>query len=239
VLTPEIRRTYDRYVQLTEARMEEELARGVYLWIDSAPALRDERYRRLRRGEVLVEKLVTKNHGRPITAPDAIIHHYVAVLFVPGVSLAKTLSLVHDYDNYPRYYAPDVVACRLLESTTDGGRIALRIYQKKGLSATVDTEQVFDYKRLDASRHVSRARTTKVQEVRRSGEDRGFLWATNSYRRYWEKDGGTYIQIEGVSLSRDAPLALGWLVNRFISSVHKDFLLHMIESTRRALSAAR
>jgi hypothetical protein len=83
---------------------------------------------------------------------------------------------------------------------------------------------------------LSHARSTSVREVGRSGEDRGFLWAIHSYWRYWEKDGGTYIQIEAVSLSRDAPAGLGWLVNRFITSVHKDFLHHMVVSTRRALT---
>lgn len=237
VLSPETRRIYDHYVRLTEARMEKDLERGVYLWIDGDPARRDERYRRLRLGEVLIEKLVTEENGRPVAAPGAIIHHYVAVVFLPGASLERVLSLVHDYGNYHRYYAPDIVAARLLEERPGGATIALRIYQKKGLSATVDTEQTVEYRRLDPLRHMSRARTTKVHEVGRDGEDRGFLWATNSYRRYWEKDGGTYMQIEGVSLSRDAPLALGWLVNRFIRSAHKDFLLHLMEATRRALAA--
>jgi hypothetical protein len=236
VLTPEIRRAYDHYVQLTEARMEADLGRGVYLWIDTEPALRADRYQRLHSGEVLFEKLVTKENGRPVEAPGAMIHHYVGAVFVPGATLARTLAVVQDYDNYQRNYAPAIVSSKLLERRTDSSSMVLQIYQKKGLSATVETNQVVEYRRLDAARHLSHARSTSVREVGRSGEDRGFLWAIHSYWRYWEKDGGTYIQIEAVSLSRDAPAGLGWLVNRFITSVHKDFLHHMVVSTRRALT---
>jgi len=64
--------------------------------------------------------------------------------------------------------------------------------------------------------------STKIAEVKDSdhpdgeewpvGQGRGYLWRLNTYWRFEEKDGGVYMQCEALSLTRDIPLGLGWLL---------------------------
>ena len=67
------------------------------------------------------------------------------------------------------------------------------------------------------------------------GEEHGFLWRMNTYWSYEERDGGLYIEIESVSLSRSIPVGLGWAIGPFIESVPRDSLEFTLEATRNAL----
>ena len=214
-----VRRGFEQYAAAQEARMVAEIANGGFF---SATGLD-----RLRKGETLLDS---------VPAPEidgGLIHHRKARIFAPGARFAQALALVEDYDRYPAVYRPDIQRARVLERQGHDARIYLQIFKRKILSATLDTEHEIRYTGLDDQRGYSFTRTTKVEEAGRA--DRGFLWRINSYWRFWEHDGGVYIQVESISLSRDAPAGLGWLVTGFIKSVHRDFLVHMAESTRDAL----
>jgi hypothetical protein len=71
------------------------------------------------------------------------------------------------------------------------------------------------------------------------GEEHGFLWRMNTYWSYEERDGGLYIQIESVSLSRSIPIGLGWAIGPFIESVPRDSLEFTLRATSDALRKAR
>ena len=63
---------WERYVTVTEARMQTQLdGEAPFLWVDSL--VDDEReavYARLRGGEVVIDKLETREHGDKIGSPD-------------------------------------------------------------------------------------------------------------------------------------------------------------------------
>jgi hypothetical protein len=61
----------------------------------------------------------------------------------------------------------------------------------------------------------------------------------NTYWSYEERDGGLYIEIESVSLSRSIPTGLGWAVGPFIQSVPREALEFTLEATRDALLKRR
>ena len=44
----------------------------------------------------------------------------------------------------------------------------------------------------------------------------------NTYWSYEERDGGLYMQIESVSLTRSIPTGLGWAIGPFVESVPRD-----------------
>ena len=46
-----------------------------------------------------------------------------------------------------------------------------------------------------------------------------------------------YVQCEAISLTRDIPVGLGWLVRPFIKSIPEKSLTSTLEDTRRALEA--
>jgi hypothetical protein len=67
------------------------------------------------------------------------------------------------------------------------------------------------------------------------GKDNGFLWRLNSYWRFFETGRGVYVQCEAVSLTRDIPTGLHWLIAPFIESIPKESLEFTLRSTRTAV----
>ena len=69
------------------------------------------------------------------------------------------------------------------------------------------------------------------------GQDGGFLWRLNSYWRFEEKDNGVYVEVESISLTRDIPTGLGWLIKPFITGIPRESLLMTLGSMRTAAEA--
>jgi hypothetical protein len=69
------------------------------------------------------------------------------------------------------------------------------------------------------------------------GNDHGYVWRLYSYWRIEEKDGGTYIQVESVGLSRTIPWAIAWLVDPLTRSIPRNVLFRLLDSTRIAVQS--
>src|SRR5712692_11462982 len=117
-LKQETAEAFNRYVRVTEDRMAEGLRDGrTFLWVDTFPELqRDKLYTQLRQGVIVVERLETLEKEKRIRVPDGLIHHWIAVSFVPGVNLPQVLALLQDYDHHQDIYKPDVLRSRLLDA---------------------------------------------------------------------------------------------------------------------------
>ncbi len=61
------------------------------------------------------------------------------------------------------------------------------------------------------------------------------MYRLNTYWRFLERDGGTYIQCESLTLSRDVPFALSWIIKPFISQVPKESLAFTLERAKAEL----
>ncbi len=249
--SPATREAFDRYVRITEARISTELTPGgAFLWPDKLHGgERDGAYAALRRGEIQIERVATLDHGQEIFCPRGMIHHWVGIVFVPGATLDQTLRMVQDYDHHAEVYAPDVVRSKLISRSGDNFRVFMRFRRKKIVTVVLDTEHDVRYQRLDATRAASRSVSTRIQEVHDAGapderdlpegEGGGFLWRINSYWRFQERDGGTYVQCESVSLTRDIPTGFGWLIGPFVESIPRESLRFTLEAARNHLEAAR
>jgi hypothetical protein len=250
-LKPPTVEAFERYVKATEARIEKELSRpGTFLYVDGLPGPRRAQVRAmLRRGEILMERLETRDaSGREMTAPDALIHHWLGAVFIPGASLQQTLDLVQDYDHHQDIYKPEVVRSKLLVRNGSDFKIFYRLRKKKFVvTMTYNTDHDVHYFPVDATHCHSRSYTTRIAEVEDAdtpqerekpvGHDRGFLWRLYSYWRFQERDGGVYVECESVSLTRDIPLAVSWLVKPFVADIPKESLQMTMGSTRYAVLA--
>jgi hypothetical protein len=246
-LQPKANQAYDRYVELTQAQVSLQLAKlDSYLWIDQlAPDLRSADYQTLRNGGPVIERAETLDDGKAISAPGALIHHWVGTVFVPGATLDQTLAFMQDYDHKVEYFKPDILISKILAHSGGDYTVHIRFYTKKVITEVVDTEQEVHYQRIDATHAWSRSRTTRVQEVSNPGEkderlepqghDHGFVWRMNTFWKFQEKDGGTYIECQALSLSRDIPTGLGWVVGPFVQSVPRESLTFTLETARNAL----
>jgi hypothetical protein len=246
-LKPETIAAFDRYVAATNARMDAELrVSDRFLWVSGQPAAeRTSGLDRVRRGEVLVERLATTMRGRPIEIPGGLVHHWVGLAFLPGVTLERTVALLQDYDRHAAVYAPQITRSALRAHRDDEFRFELRFFMQKGIAVVVDTENTARFVRLDADRASSAIVATRIAEVenpgspeereKRPGLDSGYLWRLNTYWRFLHRDGGTYVQCESISLTRGIPTGLAWLIGPVVNSLPRESLEFTLEATRRAL----
>jgi hypothetical protein len=245
-LTPQTASAFDHYVRATESKMNAIPASQPFLAVDRLPdGPRSEASAELRDGKIWIEKLETLDSGAKITAPGGLIHHWTATVFIPGVTLAQTLALEEDYNAHAKYFQPDVMASRIVHRSGDDFEVYLRFHKQKVVSAVLDTTHRVHYQMVSATRAASESRTTRIQEVQDAGtakehlepegHDDGFLWRMNTYWKFEEKDGGTYVESETISLTRDIPAGLGWIVGPFIDSIPKESLTFTLGTTRSVL----
>jgi hypothetical protein len=227
---------WDFYVARTEARIEGELAseKGFLVLDFLEPSERVRCEETMHRGEICVLKRETlSEESKRIDVPGGMIHHWYGSVFLPGVKLDRVLEWVQTYDGREKFY-PEVEESRLLSRQGDHYHIFLRLKRTRVLTAHYATEHDVSFRRHGEGKASSRSIATRIRELDRTGteeerelppdRDRGFLWRLNSYWRFEERDGGTVVECESVSLSRSIPDAVVWLVRSFIRSVPRESL---------------
>ena len=235
-LKPETVEAFDRYIRETEQRLADS---KIFLWADENA----DRARRVKAGEVVVEPFRAK---AVIPVPGGLVHDWVGSVFIPGATVERTLAMAQDYDHHKDVYKPEVIGSRLISHTGNDFHIYLRLLKKKVITVVLASEHDVKYTPLDNTRWRSVSRTTKIAEVEKAGkpEERekppgtgeGFLWKLNSYWRFEERDGGTWLECEAISLTRDVPIGLGWIVEPIIRDLPKESLANTLRLTRAALA---
>ena len=249
-LRPETERTFQRYVQAAEGRIQTEVSHpDAFLYLDEVPEPRRSQVRdSIKHGEVFMERLNLRDvSGQAIEIPGGLIHHWVGDVFIPGHSIRQVLDLVENYNQHQEVYRPDVVRSRLLGHNGQDFKVFLQFREKKAVTVTLNTVHDVRYTRVDDSHWYSRSVATRIAEVEDAdkpdeqekppGHDSGFLWRLNSYWRFVERDRGVYVECESISLTRDIPTGLGWLVGPFVTSIPKESLERTLGSTRSAVLA--
>jgi len=208
-----------------------------FLWADQSP----ERLQRVRGGEILVSYVGQQN---PKPVPSGLIHDWIGAAFIPDARIEDVLSSVRDYGNYKVYYKPAVVDSRLLGSDGPCGKYSMRVVNQEVIAqAALDMEYETCYFKIDERRWYSITRTTRVQEIQRYGQPNeqellpnqgsGYIWGLYSIARFEQRDGGTYVEVEAIALSRDIPIAVRWLVNPIVRRVSRNSMLSSLQQTRR------
>lgn len=251
-LEPNTLAGFNRYVDASEARMDKDAARpDDFLYIEGLPeSQRAEALATLQRGEVYMQRLETHDaSGADIEVPDGLVHHWLGDVFIPGATLPEVLSLVQDYDHHQDIYQPEVVRSRLIRHDGNDYQIFYRLVKKKVLTVTLDTNHDVRYFPIDSTHCRSRSASTRIAQVDNAGQpgehedpvghDGGFLWRMNSYWRFEQKDGGVYVEVESISLTRDIPAGLGWLIKPFVTSIPRESLLMTLGSTRSAVESRK
>jgi hypothetical protein len=234
-LQPETNAAFARYVRTLEARMDQRQASHRFLWADDDPS----RVQTLRAGQILAQPAGGATES-PV--PHGLIHDWIGAVFIPGVALASVISAVQDYDRHKLVYGPEVIDSRLLSRTGDDFHIYLRLRKKKIITVTLNTEHDVRYDPVDAAHYRSRSYSTRIAEVANAGspderelpigKDHGFLWRLDSYWRFEQRDGGVYVECEAVSLTRDVPAGLAWLIAPIIRDLPRESLIATLTSTR-------
>ena len=250
-LKEETATAFDRYITLTEERNAAELKAGTpFLWNDSLPEAESHAaFESVRHGTTRIEKRQTLDQGKEIHCPSGMIHHWEALSFIPNATVDDVLKILEDYDHHSEYYKPDVEQSKTLQHDGNHYRVFLRFRRHKVITVVLNTTHDVNYFRDSATRAHSRSSAVKIAEVdsagsndereKAPGDDGGFLWRMETWWRLEERDGGVYIQSEVVSLTRDIPTGLGWMVGPFVSGIPKESLAFTMDATRKAVLSAK
>jgi hypothetical protein len=171
--------------------------------------------------------------GKPILEPrenadigGASIHHYSAMMHIPGATIEGVRHIMQDYPNYPKYFKGDAVkASGTLnpDSTPADEHFTAHVSIAESTAwMGVAYDCVYDthYRRLDPKRWQSISTADSIKEWRDprdagkgtfpEGDDHGFMWRTATYWFVRENNGGVDIQLESMTLSRPVPAGFGW-----------------------------
>ena len=182
----------------------------------------------------------------PLTQPArALLHHWRGTAFAPGATAAQFEEMLRDFGAYPHVFAPQVIEAHALPLGSDGMQAMIRVRQKHVITVVMDTSYDVSFGRLDSRDGYSTSRSTRISEIDAPGtdheraltaaEEHGFLWKLNTYWSYQQRDGGLYVQIESVSLSRSIPAGLGWALRPYVTSVPRESLEFTLRSAMNAL----
>lgn len=222
---------FDSYVGQVESRLEQQHR-------TPKDFLATEDWARLRGGEQMIEQVTPAEKA---DLPGAMLHHWRGSAFVPGVTASDFEQTMKNFSAYPQRYAPQIVQARVIGQQDDRFQVTMRVRQKHVITVVMDTEYDITFGRLDARHGYSLSRSTRISEIESPGTDKeralgpnenhGFLWRLNTYWSCEERDGGLYMQIETVSLSRSVPAGLAWAIKPFVESVPRESLEFTLRAT--------
>ena len=231
---------WEAYVQGVSARNQEHLdPERSFLSTDEVPG----QAARLRGGEIVVSPVGPKV---PLPVPSGLIHDWAGAAFIPDAALRDVLPLIRDYGHYKDFYSPTVVQSRLRATEAGQDRFSLVVMNDSILARTAfDSDYQTSYTRVDDRHWYSISESTRIREVAGYGtpaehtlpedDGTGILWRAFSVGRFEERDGGVYVEIEAVVLSRDIPVALRWLVNPLVRRISRAALVTSLLQTRAAV----
>ena len=157
------------------------------------------------------------------------------------------LEVTRDYDRYKEFYRPSVIESRVVArgrfgrpvfNAADEQGVLLENGARCGLSRSPTC--AWTTGAFTACRE-----TTRVQEVedygqpseRRlpEGEGGGYIWKLFSIARLEQRDGGVYVEMETVALSREIPAMVRLVVDPIVRRVSRNSMLTSIQQTEEAV----
>ncbi len=235
VPTPAAIAGFNDYVGQVEARLAQEhrSADGFLPPADTA---------RVKNGDVVLEHL-TPAASKEMSGP--LLQDWRGTAFVPGAKGSDFERVMRNFATFPQIYSPEVLSASVPLHEGNHYHVAMRVRQQHIITVVLDMTYDQTFGRLDAQHGYSLSRSMKITEIDAAGtpkeramsadEDHGYLWRLNNYWSYEERDGGLYIQVESVSLSRAVPKGLGWAIGPFVNSVPRESLEFTLKATRDAL----
>lgn len=239
-LKKETLKDWDEYIQASSSKMQERMRPdGRFLWVDEVP----ERNRQVRAGKILVSP-AGPHIPKPVTS--GLIHDWIGASFIPGAKLEDVFSVVRDYDRYKTFYPPSVTDSKSLSADGPTNKFSLVLVNKEAVAKTaLESEYEACYLPFAEKQWYGMAYSTRVQEIRNFGhpsetklppdEGTGYIWRIYSLARFEERDGGVYMELEAIALSRDIPVAVRWAVDPIVRRVSKNALITSLRQTAEAV----
>ena len=239
-LKPATLDAWQQYVDAAKSRMQARLQPGAqFLWTDQDP----ERAARVKEGDIEVAPLL--GHGWK-SVPGGLIHDWIGASFIPNASLSDLLGVLENYDHYKDVYKPVVIDSQLEQRADGTDRFSMRwLHKVLFVTAAIDTDNKSHTYRIDNTRAYTLSQTTEVREIENYGkadqrelapdQGSGYIWRLYSINRYEERDGGLYVEVEAMALTRDIPFSVRFMVKPVVMKLSRDSLDTSLEQTRTAV----
>lgn len=230
-LKPETLKAWDDYVEAATNRMQH---RETFLWSEEDA----DRLRKVLGGEIVVSP--TEPHI-PRKVPSGLIHDWMGAAFISNAKIEDVFAVIRDYEHYPDFYAPTVVRSKAIVKGDSEDRYSMLLVNKPLIAKTsLDGEYRSTYVRVSENRWYSTTQSTRIQEIT-SGhklpedEGSGLLWRVFSVARFEARDGGVFIELEAMALSRDIPASLRWMIEPIVRRVARASLTISLHQTEAAI----
>jgi hypothetical protein len=182
-----------------------------------------------------------------VSNADSLVHHWRGEIFLPGVTLDRVIALSQAYAEYPQIFKP-VRAVTVLPPAGDALHVRFRMKASGGgLSATLDVRSRIRWVRVDERRAYVVTTSEEIREVANAGgpterllpegHDSGYLWRAASMTGYVAGNGGVWMVMETVGLSRPFPPLLGWVIEPVVRRVGRGSVGDSMQEFAQALSA--
>lgn len=239
--SPAATAAFNAYISTLESRLNQQHRSSATFIVPANPAQQNQ----IRQGQLIIDHITPAPESTP---PGALVHHWRGTAFAPGAKASDLERVLRDVSHYPQYFAPQILQARLISEHDDHLQVSMRVRQHHVFTVVLDTTYDVTRGRLDPQHGYSFSRSTQISEIVSPGtpsehalkpeDDHGLLWRLNTYWSCEERDGGLYMQIETVSLTRSIPAALAWVIKPYIESVPRDSIEFTLRSTRDALQPA-
>lgn len=233
---------WQAYLRDAGTRMQARLdTNKPFLWIDETA----DRKLRVQRGEIVVEPVAGRGTK---DIPNGLIHDWIGGGFIPNATVESLLAVVQNYDSYKEIYKPAVTESKSLGCNGGDQKFSM-IWQRHVMfvNAAIQGQYYAHNVALDSRRGYSVVDATRVQEIEQYGSSdehllapdtgSGFIWRIRSIVRYEQRDGGVYLEIEAIALSRDISPSLRWMVTRVVNHLSSNSLKTTLHQTRQAVQA--
>jgi hypothetical protein len=189
-------------------------------------------------------------HGAITPVPSGLVHHWTGEIFIRGASLPDTLRIMQDYDAYAEIYQPSLIDSKLVEHIGDQYKYRLK-FQQKGFGVKIGLAGNFtsSFRQLTPATGYSITEASDLVELDNPGtstehelrgeEAHGYVQRTFTIARYRANDGGVYLEVETVTLSRDIPAAVRWLVTPLVQRFSKQVMTTTLEKFRDRVESER
>ena len=242
-LKTEALKAWEEYVDAVNAQVQERLVPDhPFVLSDEAPELAAK----LRSGEIVVSPA---GPHIPKRVPSGLIHDWNGEAFIPNATLHDVLPVVRGYGCYKEVYKPAVIDSKVIAASESEDEFYMLLMNKSLVAKTaLDSDFRSSYLRVNDQRWYSVSESTRIQEIAGYGTDgqhmlpedegTGLIWKTYSITRFEERDGGVYVELEAIVLSRDIPFLLRYVVSPIVRRVSREALMTSLRQTQDAIRSA-
>jgi hypothetical protein len=238
-LNPASIQAWNRHLAAAEAKVTADAQKPAgFLWLDQSANRRN----RVHNGEIVADETYAPTEK----TPDALIHDWTGAAFIPDARIEDVIAVVRNYNHYKNYYSPTVIRSNTLEqnASLDHWTVTM-MNQTLLLRIAVEADCQATFTQVSDKRWYAISTSTQIHQIDNYGradqhrlpvdQGDGYIWRLASITRFEERDGGVYLEVEALGLTRDIPFGLRFILDPVVRRISRNSLLESLKQTGKAV----